>query len=64
MLADHAGERLEDLLSRLDPNGAVATILARQLSSYLDLGACRGKRLLDFGCGVGASTAWRGCSGY
>ena len=56
LLAAHAGEWLEDALSRLDPDGEVATTLIRQLTAYLDLSQCRGKRLLDFGCGVGASS--------
>ncbi len=56
LLAAHAGEWLEDALSRLDPDGDVAKALIRQLTAYVDLSQCRGKRLLDFGCGVGASS--------
>lgn len=56
MLSAHAGDGLDDLLGRLDPNGGVAQTLEHQLRAYLDLLTCRGKRLLDFGCGVGASS--------
>lgn len=55
-LSVHAGDWLEDLLGRLDPHGGVAQTLTHQLTAYLDLSSCRGKRLLDFGCGVGASS--------
>jgi len=56
MLRAHAGTWTDDLLERLDPEGEVARGLERQIRAYLDLSQCRGKRLLDFGCGVGASS--------
>jgi 2-polyprenyl-3-methyl-5-hydroxy-6-metoxy-1,4-benzoquinol methylase len=56
LLSAHAGPRLEDLLSRLNPKGEVARILTAQISAYTDPESLAGKRLLDFGCGVGASS--------
>jgi len=45
-----------DLIARhCDPNYVLGTI-ERQLFSYYPSAAFRGKRLLDFGCGSGAST--------
>ena len=55
-LSAHAGPELEDLLSRLDPKGQVARILTTQIRAYVDLESLAGTRLLDFGCGVGASS--------
>ena len=55
-LTAHAGEWIDDLLGRLDPNGGVAAGVTRQLTAYLDPARLTGKRLLDFGCGVGASS--------
>ncbi|MGH9513713.1 MAG: methyltransferase domain-containing protein [Terriglobales bacterium] len=45
-----------DSLSRFDPADAVAKTLRNQMFSYFAPEAFRGKRLLDFGCGDGAST--------
>lgn len=56
LLSAHAGPRLEDLLSRLNPKGEVARILTTQISAYMNPESLAGKRLLDFGCGVGASS--------
>lgn len=56
LLSAHAGSRLDDLLSRLNPRGEVARILTTQISAYTDPESLAGKRLLDFGCGVGASS--------
>jgi 2-polyprenyl-3-methyl-5-hydroxy-6-metoxy-1,4-benzoquinol methylase len=56
LLSAHAGPRLADLLSRLNPTGEVARIITAQISAYMDPQSLAGKRLLDFGCGVGASS--------
>lgn len=56
LLAAHAGDWTDDLLGRLDPDGTLAISIARHLTSYCDVDALRGKRLLDFGCGVGSSS--------
>jgi SAM-dependent methyltransferase len=56
LLSAHAGPRLDDLLSRLNPEGEVARILTTQISAYLNPESLASKRLLDFGCGVGASS--------
>ena len=56
LLTAHAGPRLDDLLSRLNPKGEVARILTAQISAYVDPETLAHKRLLDFGCGVGASS--------
>lgn len=45
-----------EFLSRHDDQGYVAVILRRQLLAYFDPTAFDGKRILDFGCGSGAST--------
>lgn len=55
-LCAHAGQEYSDLLSRLDPNGQVARILTTQVSAYVDPESLAGRRLLDFGCGAGASS--------
>jgi SAM-dependent methyltransferase len=55
-LSAHAGPELQDLLSRLDPKGQVARILTTQIRAYVDPESLAGARLLDFGCGVGASS--------
>jgi SAM-dependent methyltransferase len=54
LLTSHVGEWTEDLVSRLDPNGGVATGVTRQVRAFVD--PARVTRLLDFGCGAGASS--------
>lgn len=55
-LTSHAGDWTDDLLGRLDPDGTLAAGITRLLTAYCDMSTLRGKRLLDFGCGVGASS--------
>ena len=45
-----------DHVARLESPGYVAGALRRQLFSYFDQEAFAGKRMLDFGCGIGASS--------
>jgi len=45
-----------DSLARHDDPAYVKRVLEKQLLAYVDASAFRGKRLLDFGCGSGAST--------
>jgi 2-polyprenyl-3-methyl-5-hydroxy-6-metoxy-1,4-benzoquinol methylase len=45
-----------DAISRHEDPDDLQALLKRQLLSYLDASAYRGRRLLDFGCGAGAST--------
>lgn len=45
-----------DSLARHDDPEYVKNILSRQLLAYFDAPDFKGKRLLDFGCGTGAST--------
>jgi len=45
-----------DSLARHDDNGYVIGVIRRQLLAYFDASDFRGKRLLDFGCGTGASS--------
>jgi|SRR5271157_3879777 len=47
-----------DALARHDDPECVCGVLAKQLLGYFDASDFRGKRLLDFGCGSGASTLW------
>ena len=48
--------RLCDCLARYDDPEYVQKVLETQLKAYVDQAEFRGKRLLDFGCGTGAST--------
>jgi cyclopropane fatty-acyl-phospholipid synthase-like methyltransferase len=57
---DASFTRLCDSIARLDDPEYVAKVLGTQLRSYFDEADFRGKRLLDFGCGQGASTLWMG----
>ncbi|MBI3895007.1 MAG: class I SAM-dependent methyltransferase [Acidobacteria bacterium] len=50
------GSWLCDSIARHEDPAYVTAIIRRQLFSYLPVSAYRGKRLLDFGCGTGAST--------
>jgi SAM-dependent methyltransferase len=50
--------QLCDALARHDDPDYVARVLRLQLFAYSEQSAFRGKRLLDFGCGTGASTLW------
>ncbi len=52
--------RLCDSLARLDDPEYVRKVLGTQLLAYFDEADFRGKRLLDFGCGQGASTLCMG----
>jgi SAM-dependent methyltransferase len=45
-----------DIIARHEDPSYVAAALEHQLFAYFPAGAFRGKRLLDFGCGSGAST--------
>lgn len=45
-----------DILNRYDAEGEEAQILQKQLGAYLARADVEGKRILDFGCGAGAST--------
>lgn len=45
-----------DTLARYDDPEYVQKVLRTQLLAYFDASEFRGKRLLDFGCGAGAST--------
>jgi 2-polyprenyl-3-methyl-5-hydroxy-6-metoxy-1,4-benzoquinol methylase len=45
-----------DHVARLESPDYVAGPLRRELFSYFDWGAFAGKRMLDFGCGIGASS--------
>lgn len=49
-----------DSLARHDDPEYVGGVLREQLFAYVDAGGFRGKRLLDFGCGSGASTLFIG----
>lgn len=49
-----------DTLARHDDPDYVARLLRLQLFAYVEPEAFRNKRLLDFGCGTGASTLWLG----
>jgi len=53
---DASFSRLCDSLARLDDPEYVRKVLGTQLLAYFDEADFRGKRLLDFGCGQGAST--------
>jgi predicted O-methyltransferase YrrM len=50
--------RLCDSLARHDDPDYVGAVVCNQILAYLDPPALRGKRILDFGCGSGASTFW------
>ena len=52
--------RLCDSLARHDDPEYVKKVLGKQLLGYFDASDFRGKRLLDFGCGSGASTLFIG----
>ena len=56
LLSAHAKDWTDDLLSRLDPKGAVARGVTRHLTAYVEPSSLLGKRILDFGCGAGSST--------
>ncbi len=45
-------------LARYDDSESVGGVLNKQMLGYFDASDFRGKRLLDFGCGFGASTLW------
>lgn len=47
-----------DSLARHDDPESVSKVLGKQMLAYFDASDFRGKRLLDFGCGSGASTLW------
>jgi 2-polyprenyl-3-methyl-5-hydroxy-6-metoxy-1,4-benzoquinol methylase len=49
-----------DSLARHEDPDYVQRVLRNQLLAYVDLGDFRGKRLLDFGCGSGASAMFMG----
>jgi predicted O-methyltransferase YrrM len=49
-----------DSLARHDDPAYVKRAIEKQLLAYIDAPAFRGKRLLDFGCGSGASTLFLG----
>jgi SAM-dependent methyltransferase len=49
-----------DSLARYDDPDYVSKILRQQLFAYFDAAEFRGKRILDFGCGTGASTVLMG----
>ena len=49
-----------DALARHDDPEQLKRLLGQQLLAYFDASDFRGKRLLDFGCGSGASTLWIG----
>jgi 2-polyprenyl-3-methyl-5-hydroxy-6-metoxy-1,4-benzoquinol methylase len=53
---DASFNRLCDSLARLEDPQYVKKVLGTQLLAYFDEADFRGKRLLDFGCGQGAST--------
>ena len=53
---DVSFNRLCDSLARLDDPEYVRKLLGTQLLAHFDEADFRGKRLLDFGCGQGAST--------
>lgn len=53
---DNNAAASRELLERMDRGGTVGTIILRQLRSYLSSSDMRGMRVLDFGCGQGAST--------
>ena len=57
---DASFTRLCDSLARLEDPEYVRKVLGTQLRAYLDEANFRGKRLLDFGCGQGASTLCMG----
>lgn len=44
------------LLDRMNPQGSVGTIILRQIDAYFSPEEMKGKSVLDFGCGQGAST--------
>ncbi|HLS47546.1 MAG TPA: class I SAM-dependent methyltransferase [Gemmatimonadales bacterium] len=50
------GPRTADFLERMDPDGEVGRLLTGQVVAYIDPETLVGKRLLDFGCGSGASS--------
>ena len=57
---DVSFSRLCDSLARHDDPEYVKKVLGKQLLAYFDASDFRGKRLLDFGCGSGASTLCMG----
>jgi 2-polyprenyl-3-methyl-5-hydroxy-6-metoxy-1,4-benzoquinol methylase len=57
---DASFTRLCDSLARHDDPEYVIKVLGNQLFAYFDAAEFRGKRLLDFGCGTGASTLYMG----
>jgi predicted O-methyltransferase YrrM len=57
---DASFTRLCDSLARHDDPEYVIKVLGNQLFAYFDASEFRGKRLLDFGCGTGASTLYMG----
>lgn len=57
---DASFNQLCDSLARLDDPEYVKKVLGAQLLAYFDAADFRGKRLLGFGCGQGASTLCMG----
>jgi len=54
--------RLCDSLARHDEPEYVQKVLERQIAAYVNPSDLKGKRVLDFGCGTGASTLYLGAA--